>query len=110
MNGVTYIGTRDGNGTIEVRKQIDELPAVPLDPRLDLRNHSPTGFEIAYGGSGPAQLAIALLADVMGDEFAEAHYQAYKQRIIAALPFEGFKITAKEVEAWAAEIQQREGQ
>src|SRR2546426_5830744 len=33
------------------------------NPRLDLWNHSPTGFECGYGGSGPAQLALALLAE-----------------------------------------------
>lgn len=31
-----------------------------LDPRFDLRFHSPDGFEWGYGGSGPAQLALAL--------------------------------------------------
>jgi len=40
----------------------------PLNPRLDLWNHSPTGFEWGYGGSGPAQLALALLADHFGDD------------------------------------------
>lgn len=45
---------------------IVEEPGKPnrdLDPRLDLRNHSPTGFAWGYGGSGPAQLALAILAD-----------------------------------------------
>jgi hypothetical protein len=32
----------------------------PLDPRHDLYNHSPDGFEWGYHGSGPAQLALAL--------------------------------------------------
>ena len=41
---------------------------VPLDPRPDLRNHSPTGFEWGYGGSGPAELALALLADHFDDD------------------------------------------
>lgn len=36
-----------------------------LDPRLDLVNHSPTGFNWGYGGAGPAQLALALLADYL---------------------------------------------
>jgi len=35
----------------------------PLAPRNDLFDHSPSGFEWGYGGSGPAQLALALLAD-----------------------------------------------
>jgi hypothetical protein len=29
--------------------------------------HSPTGFEWGYGGSGPADLAVAILADVLGE-------------------------------------------
>jgi hypothetical protein len=34
-----------------------------LSPAYSLKvfNHSPTGFECGYGGSGPAQLALALL-------------------------------------------------
>jgi len=32
-----------------------------LDPRNDIRNHSPAGFEWGYCGSGPAQLALALV-------------------------------------------------
>jgi hypothetical protein len=37
----------------------------PLPPRLDLFNHSPAGFDWGYGGSGPAQLALAMLADAL---------------------------------------------
>ena len=29
-------------------------------------HHSPTGFEIGYGGSGPADLALNILADAIG--------------------------------------------
>jgi hypothetical protein len=38
----------------------------PLPIRLDLRNHSPTGFEWGYRGSGAAQLSLAILADYIG--------------------------------------------
>lgn len=38
--------------------------ALPL--RLDVANHSPTGFSWGYNGSGPAQLALAILAHAMG--------------------------------------------
>jgi len=34
--------------------------ARPLDLRLDLFNHSPTGFEWGFGGSGPAPSPITL--------------------------------------------------
>ncbi len=58
----------------------------PLPTRLDLQNHSPTGFSCGFGGSGPAQLALALLADVFDDDIALEHYQDFKWSIIAKLP------------------------
>lgn len=36
-----------------------------LNPRYDLANHSPDGFAWGYPGSGPAQLALAILANHM---------------------------------------------
>ena len=69
-----------------------------LDPRFDLRTHSPTGFEWGYGGSGPAQLALALAADVLGDdEAALAVYQRLKFRVVGRLPEEGWSLTAGEL-------------
>ena len=57
-----------------------------LRPRLDLFNHSPTGFAWGHGGSGPAQLALAILADVFGDdELAIAYHQDFKFRVIGRL-------------------------
>jgi hypothetical protein len=60
----------------------------PLDPRYDLRNNSPTGFAWGYNGSGPAQLALAILTDYFGAKpggkaLAEALYDSFK---FAALP------------------------
>lgn len=73
-----------------------------LDPRYDLRNHSPDGFAWGYGGSGPSQLALAILADVMGDEFAQQHYQQFKFQVIARLDKDnGFVLSAMYVKAWA---------
>lgn len=58
----------------------------PLNLRLDLRNHSPTGFNWGYGGSGPAQLALAILADFTGqDDLAQVIYQEFKFAIIARM-------------------------
>ena len=55
-----------------------------LAPRLDLRNHSPTGFSWGYLGSGCAQLALALLVDVLGDKGRALDlYQRFKERAIA---------------------------
>jgi hypothetical protein len=70
----------------------------PLPLRLDLATHSPTGFEWGYGGSGPAQLALALLADALGDEEqALALYQSFKWQVVAVLPASGWQLSADAV-------------
>ena len=69
-----------------------------LDPRFDLRTHSPSGFEWGYGGSGPAQLALALAADVLGDdEAALGVYQRLKFRVVGRLPADGWSLTATDL-------------
>lgn len=70
-----------------------------LDPRFDLCTHSPTGFEWGYGGSGPAQLALALLADRLADDGqALGLYQALKFKIVAGLPREGWTLKGSEID------------
>jgi hypothetical protein len=70
-----------------------------LNPRLDLRNHSPNGFEWGYCGSGPAQLALAILADhLANDEQALDFYQRFKWAVIAELPKRGWTLTSAQVE------------
>ena len=71
----------------------------PLKPRLDLWNHSPSGFEWGYAGSGPAQLALALLADHFGnDDQALALYQSFKLGVVAQLPKPGWTLTSAQIE------------
>lgn len=58
----------------------------PLDPRLDLRRYSPAGFEWTYEGAGPKQLALALLADHLGDDAkALAQHEQFMREIVAFL-------------------------
>lgn len=61
------------------------LDRVPLDikPSLKIRPHSPTGFNWGYGGSGPAQLALAILLKVVGRDLAEKWYQHFKTEHVA---------------------------
>jgi hypothetical protein len=56
-----------------------------LAVRLDLRNHSPDGFEWAYNGSGPSQLSLAILAHEYGDIVAQKYYIAFRERVVAKL-------------------------
>ncbi|MBN9519875.1 hypothetical protein J0H58_15340 [bacterium] len=51
-----------------------------------------------YGGSGPAQLALALAADVLGDdEAALGVYQRLKFRVVGRLPADGWTLTEAEL-------------
>ena len=88
----TYTGRRADGGCVVTVSAGGNTYA--LAPRLDLRNHSPTGFEWGYGGSGPAQLALALAADVLGDdEAALGVYQRLKFRVVGRLPGDGWTLT-----------------
>jgi len=75
----------------------------PLPLRLDLRNHSPDGHEWGYGGSGPAQTALAILAFLYGDEMAEKYYMDFKFKVIAGKPFDGWEMTSDEIDNWLRE-------
>lgn len=83
-----YVGTRDSDETLAVSvRDPDDDKLHPLPLRLDLWNHSPTGFECGYSGSGPAQLALAILADALkDDERASRLHQTFKAAVVAALP------------------------
>ncbi|AUX09921.1 hypothetical protein AArcSl_2298 [Halalkaliarchaeum desulfuricum] len=72
----------------------------PLDKRYDLLSANPTGFEFGYGGSGPAQLAIAILAHAYDDEFACEWYQRFKREVVAQLPEGGWVLTKDDLDAW----------
>ncbi len=76
-------GKIDGNGI-----DVVTLDGEPLDvtPSLRLRKHSPTGFAWGYGGSGPAQLALAILLKVVSESEALKWYGVFKWRVIAAIP------------------------
>ena len=98
----TYVGYRNrGNGEcFEVVVEQQSAHPYNLDPRLDLVNHSPTGVSWGYGGSGPAQLALAILADFLeDDEQALALYQDFKWAVIAGLPMEsGFELSGEQID------------
>jgi len=95
---IIYEGFRDSWRTAHVTKLVNGKRA-HLPVRLDLYNHSPDGFEYGYGGSGPAQLALALLADVLGDDDRAVRlHQPFKWRVIARLAQEDpWRLTRLEI-------------
>lgn len=57
---------------------------VLLADSLKIRNHSPTGFNWGYGGSGPAQSALAICLHIFGNRHvAESLYQSFKSTFVA---------------------------
>jgi hypothetical protein len=89
----TYVGGRSLAGaevTVDGKK---------LDPRFDLKRLSPAGFEWTYEGHGPAQLALALLADHLGDDSrALALYDPFMRMVVAELD-NSWELTSAEIDA-----------
>jgi hypothetical protein len=54
------------------------------DKSRELRDHSPGGFEWGYGGSGPAQLAVAICSELWPDLWTRI-YQDFKWMYLATL-------------------------
>ena len=103
---------RIGNKDIDIRDKFSEskrakarLPKVdiqllPLKPSLKLVDHSPIGFEWGYTGSGPAQLAAAILLDASDKETASRFYQSFKEDFVARFPRIEWFISQATINAW----------
>jgi len=64
-------------------------------------NHSPDGFNWGYGGSGPAQLAFALLLKFFGPTAAKQLYQQFKVDYVSTWrQDEDFHINLEEIWRW----------
>lgn len=87
-------------------EHIEETALVYKDGRLlrpgrsqKVRNHSPTGFAWGYAGSGPAQLALALLLEETTAETAQDFYQTFKAEVVARWQ-DSWEITSAEICDW----------
>jgi hypothetical protein len=76
--------------TLRGEVEPDDTVNVWLDGKLltpersqEVRNHSPDGFMWGYEGSGPAQLALAIMLELTGKSNG---YQTLKRRLISNLP------------------------
>lgn len=96
-----YIGFRSADGAMAV-KVLENGLSKELPMRNDLRNHSPTGPEWGCSGSGPAQLALAILSDAVGDDEALSCYQDFKFNVVCALPHDHWELRRDEVAEWYA--------
>lgn len=62
--------------------------------------HSPNGFEWGYGGSGPAELALNILAMFTDCQTAEELHQIFKWDYIVRVPYDGATIKGREIRKW----------
>ncbi|MGH7980129.1 MAG: DUF6166 domain-containing protein [Limisphaerales bacterium] len=100
----SYYGRRTDDGVLVT------VNGLPLNPRHDLYNHSPDGFEWGYSGSGPAQLALAIVADYLAnDEAALVIYQSFKFTVVSALPEKEWTLSGDEIEATLETIRRQNG-
>jgi len=91
--------------TLELRQGADYESPMRLNPV----NHSPSGFEWDYGGGGPAQLALAILADCLKDrDLAVKLYESFKLRVTSLLPHQSWTLCEAQVRAAVAAIQRDE--
>lgn len=71
----------------------------PLNPRFDLKRFSAMGFEWTYEGDGPRQLALALLADHLGDDRkALALTERFMREVVSVLD-NAWSMTSDEIDA-----------
>ncbi|HKS89285.1 MAG TPA: DUF6166 domain-containing protein [Stellaceae bacterium] len=76
----------------------------PLDPRYDLKRLSQTGFEWTYAGAGPAQLALALLADHLGDDRRALDlHDAFMRAVVADLD-NSWELTSADIDMALAQL------
>jgi len=92
----TYRGVRHANGTTAV-----SVDGHALDLRPGFRKQATTTFDWGYAGSGgPAQLALAILADHWAnDERARRYYELFVRCVIRSLPSPGWSMTGAEIDA-----------
>ena len=88
----TYEGERALRG---IKVTVD---GAPLPPRMDLQGFSRTGFEWGYAGPGPRQLALALLADHLGDDArALALSEGFMRKVVMYLD-NAWRLTSGDIE------------
>lgn len=96
-----YKGTRSTLGY----KAVVYVDGNTLDPNpsREIRDYAPD-FEFGYFGSGPSQLALAILYDVTGNKDTSLLYcQDFKQDYIAQFDQNGFILLESQVRLWLEE-------
>jgi len=88
------------------------LPPGKSRPLRHVVLHSPTGFGWGYGGSGPADLALSILCDMLDERPSEKqiyhgwftaypHHQDFKREFVSRWEYgSGFEIGSETISDW----------
>ena len=88
-----YAGGRSLDGAVVT------VDGRPLDPRFDLKRYSAMGFEWTYEGDGPRQLALALLADHLGNDVRALALTEHFMRGVVSVLDNAWQLTGAEIDA-----------
>jgi hypothetical protein len=76
----------------------------PLDQRLDIHRFTANGFEWSYEGDEPRQLALAILAEHLGDAAgAKALVEPFMKAVVANFDNE-WEMTSADIDAAIAAL------
>ncbi len=92
-----YAGVRGKDGLTVL------VNGIKLEPERSLKvfNHSPDGFEWGYGGSGPSQLALAILLDYTNDENLSVRlHHPFLDKYVSKFPKERWQIVGSQIDTW----------
>jgi len=106
--GLIIEGYRTEEG-VRVRKiedgSITEMPA-----HREIVNHSPDGFEWGYNGSGPSQLAMAIVVEMLKYLYnwdnviirrvIQPLSLAFRSEVVSRFPTQAFKFTDDDMKEW----------
>jgi hypothetical protein len=109
---VEYISMRVDGTPVVLKLSKHERPSP--NRTLNLVRHSPVGFNWGYVGSGPAQLACALLPNYYdGKSVAHQHYIHFRNTVVSYLVCDGpadcWHFTGDDIEAAVSEFQEHHG-
>lgn len=102
MSANTYRGRRVPPDPELLGETYVTVNGFSLPLRLDVANKSSSGFEWGYLGSGPAQLALAILCNEVGVDRAEKLFLSYMHEVIGKIASSEWTITSQEIATWLA--------
>ena len=100
----------DGNARVYVDDELLAPDSALWHTSLCLRNHSPTGPEWGYHGSGPAQLAIVILLAVTDTEEAGLYYPLFRSGVLTGLRADRWTLQVELVRRWLERIREQDHQ